>query len=205
MAFFGGTFDPVHIGHLRIAVQLRESGFANVQMIPNRVPPHRTQPQASATDRHKMLTDACSSLDGIEVNDLELHGAGFSYTAQTVATLRRQYPEQSLTWVMGADAWAGFDRWFEPETVLNNVNILVVSRPNEPLTLSGEQGQWYQQRQVILPELLKKQHGAICHHPLPELDISASNLRQAIKQGDNIVYLTPDSVREYIIQQQLYR
>lgn len=204
IAILGGTFDPIHIGHLRVAVRLRDSGFDKVLLVPNRVPPHRAQPQASGDDRLNMLQLSLTGLNGIEASDIELTQDGTSYSARTVEQLRTQYPDAALTWVMGNDAWNGFDRWHKPEQVLANANILVISRPGEEARDDAWLGQLRQEKSCTLNELQHSPHGRVCHQAWPELDISASDLRQAIKQGDNIAFLTPQPVLEYIQKHHLY-
>ncbi|MCB2388594.1 nicotinate-nucleotide adenylyltransferase [Thalassolituus alkanivorans] len=203
-ALLGGTFDPVHIGHLRIAVQLRDLGFEKVLLIPNRIPPHRPQPQASAEQRLAMLLLACRNLDGIEPSNIELERDDLSYSAITVAALRAAYPDVGFTWVMGQDAWQGFEHWHQPQSLLDEANLLVISRPGLR-NVSHWQEQQLEQRECSLTDLLAAEAGHICLHHWPELDISASDLRRAIKQGDNVTFLTPDAVLDYITQQQLYR
>ncbi|UZK02806.1 nicotinate-nucleotide adenylyltransferase [Venatoribacter cucullus] len=203
-ALLGGTFDPVHIGHLRIAVQLRDLGFDKVLLIPNRIPPHRPQPQASAEQRLAMLQLACTRLDGIEPSSIELERDDLSYSAITVQALRQQHPGVRFTWVMGQDAWQGFEHWFQPQNLLEQASLLVISRPGSR-HVSHWQEQQLEQRECNISELLAQNAGQICLHHWPELDISASDLRRAIRQGDNVVFLTPDAVLDYISQQQLYR
>lgn len=205
IALLGGTFDPVHIGHLRIAIRLRELGFEHVLMIPNSVPPHREQPAASGEDRLAMLNLATADLKGIETSEIELQRSEPSYSATTVAELHQNWPEARLTWVMGNDAWNGFDRWNQPETLLEHANILIISRPGDTARTDGWLGDILTKNAVSAPELLTNRSGKICHLDWPELDISASDLRQAIKRGDNIAFLTPESVQTYIKQHQLYR
>ncbi|MFC3680385.1 nicotinate (nicotinamide) nucleotide adenylyltransferase [Bacterioplanoides pacificum] len=203
-ALLGGTFDPIHIGHLRIAAHLRDLGFDKVLLIPNRIPPHRPQPQADGEQRLQMLTLACVPLDGVEPCAVELQRDDYSYSAITVAALNEQYPDVRFTWVMGQDAWQGFEHWHLPLELLQQANLLVVSRPGLQNT-SHWQEQQLELRQTDIRGLLQSDAGAICLHPLPELDISASYLRRAIKQGDNVTFLVPDAVLEYLNQHQLYR
>lgn len=205
IALLGGTFDPVHIGHLRIAIRLRELGFERVVMIPNNIPPHREQPIASGAARLAMLNLAIADLDGIETSEIELQRAEPSYSAATVDDLHRLWPEACLTWVMGNDAWNGFDRWYQPEILLDHANVLVISRPGDSPRTDGWLGEIHQNNATLAKALLNSSSGKICHLHWPELDISASDLRQAIKQGDNIVFLTPEPVQKYIKQYQLYR
>lgn len=203
-ALLGGTFDPVHIGHLRIAVQLRDLGFERVILIPNSIPPHRPQPQASGGQRLEMLRIACATLNGVEPSSIELERNDLSYSAVTVAALRDAHPDVSFTWVMGQDAWQGFEHWHKPLELLEQANLLVISRPGVR-NVSHWQEQQLEQRECRISELLDHEAGRVCLHHWPELDISASDLRRAIKQGDNVTFLTPDAVLEYISQQQLYR
>jgi len=203
-AVLGGTFDPVHIGHLRIAVQLRDLGFERVLLIPNHVPPHRPQPQASGTQRLAMLNLACRNLDGITPSSIELERDDLSYSAITVEALRELRTDVGFTWVMGQDAWQGFEHWHKPAELLDQANLLVISRPGSR-HISHWQEQQLEQRECPVSELFKYDAGKICLHNWPELDISASDLRRAIKQGENVTFLTPDAVLEYINQQQLYR
>ena len=210
-ALLGGTFDPIHIGHLRIAAQLRDLGFDKVLLIPNRIPPHRPQPQANGEQRLQMLSLACRELDGVEACDIELLRDDYSYSAITVAALKAQYPRVSFTWVMGQDAWQGFEHWHQPLELLEQANLLVVSRPPDTSDVETEQNtsHWQEQqlelRQRSISQLLDSESGTICLQPLPELDISASYLRRAIKQGHNIHFLVPDAVLDFLNQQQLYR
>lgn len=205
-AILGGTFDPVHIGHLRIALQLRDAGFERVLLIPNRIPPHRPQPQASAEQRLAMLTLACASLDGIEPCAIELERSEYSYSAITVAQLTQRHPDIAFTWVLGHDAWQGFEHWHQPLSLLEQANLLIINRPTDaPASPSHWQQQQWQQRGCNLTELWQAPQGKIAQVQWPELDISASDLRQALKRGDNVTFLTPDAVLEYISLQSLYR
>lgn len=204
-AILGGTFDPVHIGHLRIALQLRGAGFDRVLMMPNRIPPHRPSPQASTEQRLAMLRLATQDLDGIEISDIELRRDDCSYSAITLENLHQEHPNTRFTWAMGTDAWIGFDRWFRADQILEMANLLVINRPGERQTMAHWQQQQWLNRQAEPGELLSSQAGRICQQTWPGLDISATGLRHAIQQGDNIKFLTPDPVLEYLIQQQLYR
>ena len=208
LAIFGGTFDPVHIGHLRIAIRLREAGFERVMMVPNRQPPHRDQPGASGAQRLAMLNLAIAdipAMTGIAASDIELTQDGPSYSARTLEQIRQRAPEQAITWVMGTDAWNGFDRWHQPDAILDHANLLVISRPGETLRRDGWLGQQLSEREAPLSRLFTQAHGGICLQAWPELDISASDLRQAILRGDNTAFLTPEPVQNYIEQHSLYK
>lgn len=204
-AILGGTFDPVHIGHLRIALRLRDMGFERVLLIPNRIPPHRPQPVASGEQRLAMLSLACANLEGIVPCDIELQRDDYSYSAITSAQLKDQYPNVNFTWVMGQDAWQGFERWHEPLFMLEKVNLLIINRPGQDAPQSPWQHQQLAKRSTDAKALLHCNAGNIAQIHWPPLDISASDLRLTLKQGDNATFLTPDAVLEYIFKHQLYR
>ena len=204
-AILGGTFDPVHIGHLRIALQLRGAGFDRVLMMPNRIPPHRPSPQATTAQRLEMLRLATQDLDGIAISDIELRRDDCSYSAITLEHLKTEQPDTRFTWAMGTDAWISFDRWFRAEDILNMANLLIINRPGERQTMAHWQQQQWLNRNASLQELLLSEAGRICQQTWPGLDISATGLRHAIDQGDNIQFLTPNPVLEYLNQHQLYR
>lgn len=212
LAVLGGTFDPVHTGHCRLAIEVQQLGFDQVTMVPNRVPPHRPQPQASGEQRLTMLQLATQNLEAIEVSDIELSSLSTSYTAETVMKLRQDHPEHALCWVMGADAWQQFDQWHQWPQILRCVNLMVINRPG---AASGSPTDAVMQRLQQAPgapvycssvtELRQHPCGYITFVELPALDIAASDLRRAIARGDNIDLLTPLSVQTYIQQHALYR
>ncbi|MCY0964248.1 nicotinate-nucleotide adenylyltransferase [Parathalassolituus penaei] len=204
-AILGGTFDPVHVGHLRVALQLRDAGFDRVILMPNHIPPHRPAPIANTPQRLQMLELAAAGLDGIEVSDLEVSRPESSYSVVTLETLRSQHPEAAFCWVVGTDAWLGFDRWHRADDILELANLLVINRPGEHPRQPAWQQQQLEQRACDLATLLQSPAGRICQLDWPGLDISATALRQAIRQGDNIQFLTPEPVLDYIQHQQLYR
>ena len=210
LALLGGTFDPVHTGHLRMAIALRQHGFGRVLMIPNQQSPHKPGAHASASQRMVMLELGLaavrdSGMDGIDASDIELQRPAPSYSIDTLETLRAEDPDQPLTWVMGTDAWNAIDRWHRASDLTGLANILVVSRPGETRCENGFHGDLLKEHQCTLDELLQKPWGGISLVTWPELDIASSDLRRAIQQGDNITFLTPDTVRDYILKNQLYR
>lgn len=203
-AILGGTFDPVHIGHLRLAIRLREVGFDHVVMMPNKTPPHKPEPHASAEHRLAMLRVATSQLERIHASDFELKRSGTSYTVETLLALKHTHPNTHFSWVVGWDAWQGLPSWHRALELFELANLVVVNRPCDDNTNSL----WHQQQQkraCALSKLMHTSHGCISMLQSPELDISATGLRSAIAQGDNIDFLTPDGVVDYINSHQLYR
>ena len=196
IALLGGTFDPIHIGHLRMAVELRLAGFDEVRLIPNSVPPHRPQPKASAQHRLNMAQLACENLaqqgmTGIIADDIELKRDQPSYSVATLEQLRQILPKNTaLSWVIGDDAWESIHRWH---------------RINEFFSVDTLQGQWLKQHATELDNLIECTHGKLIRLNWRLLDVSATYLRSLLAQGNGAQLLTPDVVLNYIAEYQLYK
>lgn len=204
----GGTFDPVHHGHLRVAVELREQlGAAVVHLMPSHVPPHRQQPGASPAQRLAMLQRAVASEPGLQVDDRELRLATTSYTAETLRTLRQDLgQQQAIALVLGMDAYAGLPQWREAETILTQCHVIVVERPDYPLDDNSVAGQWLRAHEADNSRQLETQPaGFMLLARPPLLTISATAIRQRVAAGRSVRYLLPDAVGDYIQQQGLYR
>lgn len=205
-ALLGGTFDPVHIGHLRTAINLVEAGFDEVQMIPNGQPPHKETTSASAEQRKTMLELSIAEQKNIKINCIEMDYSGQSYSVETLKRLRAK-PDtpKHLTWVLGMDAWLGLPNWYKAEELLSLANVLVINRPQSTQPLSDWHTQKLAQHQCELDELLASPYNKIAFLSLPELDISSSQLKQRLEQQKCIRYLVPKKVLDFIQQQELYR
>jgi nicotinate-nucleotide adenylyltransferase len=130
----GGTFDPIHAGHVAIAAGARDcAGLDRVLLVPARVPPHRSQPVASPADRFAMCRLAVDERPGLEVSDLELRRPGPSYTVDTLRELQAEVPEAQLYLVLGWDAAEAISTWYEPDEVLRLARLLVVPRLGWPI------------------------------------------------------------------------
>ncbi|MFE8072736.1 nicotinate-nucleotide adenylyltransferase [Marinobacteraceae bacterium S3BR75-40.1] len=204
----GGTFDPVHVGHLRMAIELREHFAAShIHLVPCHVPPHRDTPGASSADRVRMLQAAVADEVGLVVDERELRRDAPSYTADTLADLRRELGEsQPLALVLGTDAFAGIDRWHQPEAVLERAHLIVIDRPGYPLPEDGLARRWVHEHGVNdVSELKSRERGAVLQLRLSLLDISATDVRERIASGRSPRYLVPDPVWQYIRERGLYR
>ncbi len=212
LAILGGTFDPVHTGHCRLAIEVKQLGFDQVIMMPNNVPPHRDQPLASNQQRLDMLQLATQGFQDITISELELQSDTISYSVESLAKLRRQYPNHAISWIMGADAWQHFDQWHQWQQILKLANLLIINRPGAETGHSNDAVMQRLNAAIEKPlncpnvdTLHNQMAGCITFAQLPALDISASDLRRAIARGDNIDLLTPLSVQTYIQQHALYR
>ena len=205
IALLGGTFDPIHNAHLRTAVELLNMGFEEVRLLPNAIPPHRSQPVALPEQRLAMLKLAAEAIPNLHVDDIELKRSDMSFTADTVSEIRQQLgDEANLTWVMGTDAWQGFDRWHLPEQILEKVNLLVVSRICQVQPQGEQQLLWLQERQVQPQALFDYAAGRIAEVQWPLLDISATQIRSLLRENKRTDFLLPQAVIEYIKTHEIY-
>ncbi len=190
IGLYGGTFDPVHLGHLRAAENVREEmGLDLVAFLPSAVPPHRSLPPSPASDRLAMTRLATGSHPRFETWDAELRRPGPSYTVETVSSLLRERPCDSFVLVVGSDTWPEITSWRDPERLLALVEVAVVDRPGYPgaeseVPLVGARG--------------------VTRVSGPSLPISATAIRELARRGRSVRFLVPDAVADYIVGRRLY-
>jgi nicotinate-nucleotide adenylyltransferase len=190
IGLYGGTFDPVHLGHLRAAETAREAvGLDLVAFLPAAVPPHRGAPLSAAADRLAMARLATASHPRFEAWDAELRRPGPSYTVETVARLLAERPSDSFVLVVGADTWPEIVTWREPERLLSLVEVAVVDRPGCP---------------APEPEAPFPAARGVRRAEGPSLPISATAIRERARQGRSVRFLVPDAVAEYMAARRLY-
>lgn len=218
IGLFGGTFNPIHLGHLRAAVEVRE-GFDldHIFLIPAALPPHKMPGEvADAADRLKMLNLAVEDTSGLEVSDVELKRSGLSYTIDTVHYFIRTFSDESLIFlIMGLDAFLEIDTWKSHEELLAKMPFIVINRP------IAEEAGVGSERQLIEDFLRSKlSENYIFYHAqsyyklegkqpiyiyqVSALDISSTKIRKIIKKGRSIEYLVPKKVAEFITSKGLY-
>ncbi|MCG7201011.1 nicotinate-nucleotide adenylyltransferase [Marinobacter pelagius] len=204
---YGGTFDPIHHGHLRLAVELCDRlEVARVSLVPCHIPPHRGDTGASASQRLKLMELAVRGEPRLHIDDRELRRAGASYTADTLRQLREELgPDHPLVMVVGTDAFAGFDRWREWERIPELGHIVVVRRPGPALDPGSAPAMLLASRGVEEAASLRHSPaGCVLELDPPLLDISATGIRDRIADGRSPRYLIPDSVWDEIRRQGLY-
>lgn len=204
---YGGTFDPVHHGHLRLALEISDRlGVGVVNLVPCHIPPHRGQTGASSGQRLNMLRLAVCGEPQLRIDDRELAREGASYTADTLRQLRSELgPNEPLVMVVGTDAFASFDRWREWQAIPDLAHVVVVRRPGPALDPAGKPAQLLAERAVRGLEALHcRPCGAFLELDPPLLDISATGIRERIRNGRSPRYLVPDPVWWEIRRQGLY-
>ncbi len=203
----GGTFDPVHNGHLRMAVELHERlGGASIRLMPCHRPPHRDQPGAGGDLRLAMLREAVAEESGLVVDSRELEQDRVSYTAETLQQLRAELgAEAPLAMVVGTDAFNAFEHWRDWMQLPELAHIIVVNRPGFPLTPSEPVAAMLEKRRAHDPSELQAASGRVLPMELPLLEIAATEVRRRVAQGRSIRYLVPEPVWRTIRDQALYR
>lgn len=205
----GGTFDPVHIGHLRSAVELCEAlALDRVHLVVNRQPPHRATPGVSARDRLAMVAAGASDTPGLIVDDREIERDGPSYSLATLESLRAEYGEHArLVMAIGMDAFRHLAEWYRPEALFEQAHVVVIERPGSSFTPSAALTALIEPRRCdSIESLMAKPHGGFLHLPLPNpIKVSATELRERIDSGRSIRYLVPEAVERLIVQRGLYR
>ncbi|MBE0484956.1 nicotinate-nucleotide adenylyltransferase [Marinobacter sp.] len=204
---YGGTFDPVHHGHLRLGLEISDAlAVDRVHLLPCHIPPHRGNTGATSEQRLELIRLAINGEHRLCVDDRELHRAGASYTADTLRQLRAELgPEMPLVMVVGTDAFAAFDRWREWVDIPALAHIVVVQRPGAGIPVGSQAARLLAERSVPGPEALRASPcGAILQLNPPLLDISATGIRQRIASGRSPRYLTPDPVWQRIQSLRLY-
>lgn len=207
VAILGGTFDPIHNGHLRLALELKQQLHLNeMRLMPCHRPPHRAAPSVSSAQRSALVHLAVAECDALQVDERELQREQASYTIDTLIELRQELGEAvSLMWVLGVDAFRGLNTWYRWRELLEYAHLVVVGRPGFALPADGEVAALLNAAQAPASALAEQSCGAIVVPSLSLLDISATAIRAQIARGESPQFLLPESVWRAIATQQFYR
>jgi nicotinate-nucleotide adenylyltransferase len=204
----GGTFDPIHHGHLRLALECATAlDCAETLLIPAYQPPLRPPPVATPAQRLHMVELALRGAGELRADAVEIQRAGTSWTVDTLAELRRGAGTDPMCLIVGSDAFRNLDKWRDWQRLLEYAHIVVASRPNATADAAAPQVRELEQRHGATgpAELRARPAGRILRVPIPALDISSTRVRGMIAASRSVRYLVPDAVIEFIHQQALYR
>jgi nicotinate-nucleotide adenylyltransferase len=220
LALLGGTFDPVHFGHLRIASETANAlKLPEVRLIPSKTPVHRAAPGATGEQRLAMLRLAVADVPGLAVDDRELKRETPSYTVLTLESLRAEFPQRPLIWLIGVDAFLHINHWYEWPRLFELAHFVVLNRPGFAVAqaLSATLAEVWQGRLTRSPESLRSTtHGSIYLHTVTPQSISATAIRDTIRNtigntiaagasDEALLSFLPAPVLAYIRAHQLYR
>lgn len=199
----GGTFDPVHIGHLRVAIEVRAAlGLQEVRLIPSARPPHREQPQASPGQRLAMLRAAVTGDAGLLADDREVQRPGLSYTVDTLQSLRAELGDETdLVLLLGSDAYRHLHTWHRWQQIPELAHLAVIVRPG------FDDGDLVNSLPDDLKTLLSPADGApgATLVEIPPLQVSATRIRNLLGSGRSVRHLLPETVLEYVHRNGLYQ
>jgi nicotinate-nucleotide adenylyltransferase len=189
LGILGGTFDPIHVGHLRAAENAREGlGLERVLFVTASSPPHRPPPAASALDRYAMVCLATAGHPAFAACDVEVARPGTSYTADTLEHLAGRHPGERLVLIVGSDTFPDVVTWRRSHEIFARCALGVVERPGEPSAPDA----------AAPGASVERASG-------PGLEVSASVVRERLRQGRSVRYLVPEAVADYITKRGLYR
>lgn len=195
IVLFGGTFDPVHIGHLRVALEAAEILDADVRLMPANTPPHRPAPMANAAQRTALLQLAIQAQARLSVDTRELQRSGPSYTVDTLTELRRELPhEQSIAILLGEDAFTALPTWHRWRELFDLAHIVVMTRPGHGGELAPELASNVQRRRATVADIARSPSGGVLHIAVTPLEISASRVRQILASGRDAKWLLADAL-----------
>lgn len=206
MGLFGGTFDPIHFGHLRTAFELLEAiGFSEVRFLPAGNPPHREATHADARTRVALVRAALDGEPRFILDDRELRRDGPSYSVDTLLDLRAEYAHRSLCLLVGMDAFLGLPKWHQWREILQLAHLVVAHRPGWRAPDTGALGELLADRGTAeVRDLHEARAGRIYIQAVTQLEISSSAIRDLVRAGRNPRYLTPDPVCRLLAESGCY-
>ncbi|HTW74640.1 MAG TPA: nicotinate-nucleotide adenylyltransferase [Steroidobacteraceae bacterium] len=206
IGLFGGTFDPIHYGHLRTAFELLQGiRLAQVRFLPSGNPPHREQPLAPAELRVQMVRAAVVGQPGFVVDDRETRRGGVSYSVDTLMELRADFPQHSLCLLLGMDAFLGLPTWHRWREIFELCHVVVAHRPGWKAPMMGPLGKLMVDRGTgSVRELHGAPAGRIYVQAVTQLEIASTDLRAVVGSGRDLRYLVPDAVRDLITSSGCY-
>lgn len=206
IGILGGTFDPIHHGHLRMAIELSQSlDLAKVHIMPTGKPMHRKQPLASADHRLEMVKLAVKDEPSLFADDREIRRSGATYTIDTLIEMRKEMPDTPFCLLLGIDAFLGFASWQRYQEILDYAHIIIAHRPHYQPPADGVIAKLLaDHKQEEAGYIHENLAGGILLKPIAALEISATEIRKLIAMEGNPRYLLPDNVYQYIKKQGIY-
>lgn len=207
IGFLGGTFDPIHLGHLCPALEIKKAlSLKKLFLMPNYIAPHKSKSHCSVTQRTEMVKLAIARKQRVEIDTRELNRTKTSYTIDTLKELKQEYPTTPICFIMGMDSLLNFDTWVKWQEILKYCHLVISQRP-----------QWHPNYNTTIETLIKNckttdsqdlhnlQSGKIFFQKTSQLDISSTEIRQRVRQNLSIKSLVPEAVETYICQNKLYQ
>lgn len=201
---YGGTFNPVHFGHLRTALEIKNLfGMTELRLVPCRLPAHRDEPEVTAKQRFDMLQLAVAACDGMLADPCELEREGPSYMVDTLTWLKQKFPDEILVLIMGMDAFHGLQSWSRWERLFDLAHVLVMTRPDCSI---GDLDEVFATKCFAdRKQLAQQSAGGLWFQEVTQLNISATQIRALLANQGDVRFLMPEQVLDFIEQHGLYR
>lgn len=200
---FGGTFDPVHNGHIQPLITVADQlGVSEITLMPCFVSPHKSTPNTTNEHRLAMLRLATANHSLFHISEYEINQATPSYTVQTLRHYKHRQPEQALLFLMGADSFLNFTRWYQWQEILQLSNILVLARPGYDYQEPGELAPYKLDDPT---KLAQSPNGKFALIESPLFNISSTEIREKLTTNEDLSELIPESVLNYIQTNHLYK
>lgn len=201
IGIFGGTFDPVHYGHIKPALSIKQAlNLSQLRFIPNRIPPHRAKPWLSAEQRLSLLTSALEDYPDVVVDQRELEREGDSYMLETLQSLHADFPDEKLCLIIGMDAFLGIASWYQWKSLFNYCHLVVTTRPGFDQHqleshMDSEAYQFLAKKMTSdITALAEQETGLILLQSVPQLDISSTQIRANLKKDEDVSEFMPKQV-----------
>ena len=212
IGLFGGTFDPIHNGHVKAAESVQDIfSFDRILFIPSYIPPHKESGNvASAAHRLKMVELALTSFERFSPSSIEIDARGTSYSIVTLSRIKKMFPETDIFFLLGVDAFLEIETWKDYKDVLEQCSFIVMSRPGYCLDdAKGILAEKYNQRMVEFSEPIREDKKGFFDHKIyllsiQTMDVSSSEVRERVGKNHSIVGMVPESVENYIKERRLY-
>ena len=202
IALFGGTFNPIHKGHISLAFEvIKAFGLESVEFLPSFLPVHRAIPETSASLRKQLVEIALAPYPELKLNSAEIDRQGSSYAIDTLLALTEEFPQQTICWLMGADSFNSFLSWRNPAGILQLANLIVCARPDIELDRSIFPSHHLQQNE----SLNSFTAGKIVFFPMQPNNCSSTRIRKLLQQGETAAECLPQPVLEFIKRNHLYK
>jgi nicotinate-nucleotide adenylyltransferase len=206
IGIFGGTFDPIHYGHLRTALELKQTlGLGLVHFVPCASPPHRATPLTDGRLRLRMVQAALEDEPEFVADDRELKRPGLSYTVDTLQSFRAEHASSPLCLLLGMDAFLKLPEWHRWRALFDLAHVVVAYRPGWQAPRDGTLGELLGERGTdSAAELAARPAGLLHIRPVTQLEISSTDLRDSLRAGRDPKFLVPDAVRQIIVETECY-
>ncbi|MEM7026856.1 MAG: nicotinate-nucleotide adenylyltransferase [Pseudomonadota bacterium] len=206
IGILGGTFDPIHQGHLAIATQALQLGLESIFFVPVNIPPHRDKPLANELNRKKMVELAIQNIDNFFLDCREIERNDVSYSIDTIKSFRADYKELPLCMILGKDAFNQIDSWHQWDALLDYAHIIVADRVNNKQKINNNIDKWLRKHLTDSYETLERYScGRIFFMPTTLNNMSSSFIRDAISKDDNLADFLHPSTIDFIRRQHLYQ